>query len=343
MSCLRSTARWIAFASVLFALSPQLHAQNYHVVSRWTIGGEGGWDYLHMDAPAHRLYIAHGSQVDVVNTETGKRVGAVTGLKGTHGVVLDPDGRTGYISDGGANAIVVFDRHSLAVLGSIPAGSNPDGIVYEPTTKTVWAFNGRSSSATVADGKTRKVVATITLPGRPEFPVADGKGHVFANIEDKSEIAEMDARTHAVLAVWPLAPGESPSGLAIDAAGDRLFSVCHNGKMVVMDSRNGKVLATPSIGTGPDAARYDAKHKLAFSSNGGDGTLTIVDAGKPGYPVLQTVTTEKGARTMALDSVTGRIYLATAKFGPPPTGAAAGQRWRRSIVPGSFTILVVGR
>lgn len=331
----------MAFTAVfLFAMCSQARAQTYHVVHRWTIGGDGGWDYLTLDHSAHRLYIARNSSVEVVDTRSGKLVGSVTGLKGTHGVVLDPDGKTGYVTDGGANAIVVFDRESLKVLASIPAGTGPDGDTYEPVTKTVWAFNGRSQNVTVADGQTRKVVATIALPGRPEFPVADGRGNVFDNIESKNEIAKMSARTHSVTAVWPLTGCDSPSGLAIDRAGHRLFSVCDNGKMVVMDSNDGKILGTVSIGEGPDSTRYDARHKLAFSPNGGSGTLTIIDASKPDYPVVQTVTTEKGARTMARDQSTGDVYLATAKFGPTTPGQP---RWRRTILPGTFTVLVVSR
>lgn len=337
---MKCALRLAMFGALMAALCFQAKAQSYHIVNRWTIGGEGGWDYLHMDSQAHRLYIAHGPKVDVVDTETGKLVGSVTGLQGTHGIVLDPDGKTGYISDGRGNAIVVFDRASLAVLARIPAGTNPDGITYEPVTKTVWAFNGRSQSVTVADGAARKVVATIALPGKPEFPVADGRGNVFDNIESKNEIVRLSARKHSVTAVWPLTGCDSPSGLAIDREGHKLFSVCDNGKMVVMDSRNGKILGAAPIGDGPDADRYDARHKLAFSSNGGSGTLTIVNADKKGYPVAQTVTTEKGARTMALDKATGNIYVVTAKFGPSAPGAP---HWRRPILPGSFTVIEVAR
>jgi DNA-binding beta-propeller fold protein YncE len=227
-------------------------------------------------------------------------------------------------------------------VASIPAGTNPDGIVFEPKTKTVWAFNGRSSNATVIDTAERKAVATIALSGKPEFPVADGAGTVFANIESKNEIVRFDAVAKSITATWPVANCDSPSGLAIDTAGRRLFAVCDGGKMAVVDANTGKTVANPAIWQGPDAARYDAKHKLAFSSNGG-GTLTIVDAGKPNYPVLENLDTQKGARTMTLDWVTGRIYLATAEFGERPAPTAANPRPRPAIVPGSFTILVVGQ
>jgi YVTN family beta-propeller protein len=341
----RAAARLVfaaSFAGVLLTPSTAVAQQPYHILTKWTIGGEGGWDYLTSDPKAHRLYVTHGPRVEVLDTDSGKIVGSITGLKGTHGVALDDSGKYGYISDGGANVVVVFDRSSLATVASIPAGSNPDGIVFEPVTKTVWAFNGRSSNATVIDTEQRKAVATIPLSGKPEFPVADGKGVVFANIESKNEIVRLDAASKKITATWPLANCESPSGLAIDPHGRRLFAVCDGGKMAVVDADSGKTLANPAIGDGPDAARYDAMRKLAFSSNGG-GTLTIIDAGKKSYPILQNLTTQQGARTMTLDSATGRIYLATALFGERPAPTAASPHPRPAIVPGSFTVLVVGR
>jgi YVTN family beta-propeller protein len=330
-------------ASILLAPSAALAQKPYSVLTRWTVGGEGGWDYLTSDPKAHRLYVTHGPRVEVLDTDSGKVVGSITGLKGTHGVALDDSGKFGYVSDGGANVVVVFDRATLATVASIPAGTNPDGIAFEPVTKTVWAFNGRSSNATVIDTGQQKVVATIPLDGKPEFPVADGKGTVFANIESKNEIVRFDAAARKITATWPLANCESPSGLAIDPAGRRLFAVCDGGKMAVVDANSGKTLANPSIGDGPDAARYDSASKLAFSSNGESGTLTIIDASKDNYSVLQNLATQRGARTMTLDSATGRIYLATAKFGERPAPTAQNPRPRPAVVPGSFTILVVGQ
>jgi YVTN family beta-propeller protein len=321
-----------------------LQAQShYHVVDRWKIGGEGGWDYLLADGPAHRLYVTHNSRVEVLDTQTGKPVGAITGMKSTHGVALDTDGKTGYISDGAGNSVVVFDRGTLQTLATIPAGTNPDGIVFEPSTHTVWAFNGRSRNVSVIDAVGRKVIATIPLPGKPEFPAVDGKGAIFVNIEDKNEIVSLDARTKTSVAEWPLAGCESPSGLAFDVAGHRLFSVCDGNKMAVTDSTSGKVLSTPKIGDSPDAAGFDATHKLAFSSNGGDGTLSIVDTSGNQYPTAQTLKTAKGARTMSFDPITGRIYLVTAEFGPAPAPTAAAPRSRPSVLLGSFTVLVVER
>jgi len=314
----------------------------YSVIAKWTIGGEGGWDYLAVDPAAPHLFITHGTRVEVVDTGSGAVIGSITGLKGTHGVVFDGENKYGYISDGRANEVVVFDRKTFAKVGSIPAGTNPDGMVFDKQSKTVWAFNGRSSDATVIDAATQKVVATIPLPGKPEFPVSDEAGYVYVNIEDKGEIVKLDVAEKRVVATWPLAGLESPTGQAIDLAGHRLFSVCDGKKMAVTDAITGKRLATPEIGDGPDAAGYDAKNHLAFSSNG-DGTLTIVDAGKPGYPVLQTVATEPRARTMAFDAANGRVYLVTAKFGPAPAATADNPRLRPAVLPGTFTVLVVGR
>lgn len=331
-----------SFFCALLAPAVASAQKPYRVQTRWTIGGEGGWDYLTADPTAQRIYITHGTRVEVVSTASGKVIGSIDGLQGIHGVALDHAGKFGYISDGRAGMVVVFDRTSLQKLASIPVGTNPDGIVFEPVTKTVWAFNGRSSNVSVIDTATRKVVATIALPGKPEFPVADGTGVVFDNIESKNSIVRLDAKTKTLTATWPLTNCESPSGLAIDTAGRRLFSVCDGKTMAVTDANTGKTLANPAIGDGPDAAGFDPAHKLAFSSNG-DGTLTVVDAGKAGYPVAQTVTTQKGARTMSFDSGTGRVYLVTAEFGPKPAATAANPRPRPAAVPGSFTVLVVGR
>jgi len=327
----------IAVAATL----PALAQKPYSVEDRWKVGGEGGWDYLLADSSVQRLYITHGGRVEVLDAATGKSIGAITGLKGTHGVALDDSGRYGYISDGGANAVVVFDRKSLQTVTSISAGTNPDGIVFEPVTKTVWAFNGRSKDVTVIDTNTQKVIATVALPGKPEFPVADGKGFVFDNIEDKNMIVRLDAKDPKVTATWSVSPCESPSGLAIDRAGRRLFAVCDEKKMAVVNADTGKVIATPAIGDGPDAAGYDSKSNLAFSSNG-EGSVTIVDASNGSYKVKQTLATQQGARTMTLDPVTGKIYVVTAQFGPRPAATASNPRPRPAIVPGSFTVIVAG-
>lgn len=330
-------------ATVLFAVGAgfTFAQQNYKIVDHWKIGGTGGWDYLLADSAAHLLYVTHGPRVEVIDTTTGKSVGAITGMKGTHGVALDPDGRFGYISDGQGNNVVVFDRKSFATLATVPTGTNPDGIAYEPSTKTVWAFNGRSNDVTVIDTNSRKAVATIKLPGKPEFPQVDGKGNIFVNIEDRNSIVRLSAANKAATATWKLSTCESPSGMALDRAHHRIFSVCDGKKMAVVDTENGKELASPTIGDGPDAAGYSAKYELAFSSNG-DGTLTVVDAAH-GYSPLPAITTEKGARTMSYDANTDRVYLVTAQFGPRPAATPESPKPRPAIVPDSFTVLVVGR
>lgn len=335
----------ILFSS-FFALPGALAAQQpnhnpYQVINKWKIGGEGGWDYLIADPPTHRLYLAHGPRVDVVDTKSGNLVGSITGLHGTHGIALDDHGKFGYISDGAGNAVVVFDRATLATVASIPAGTNPDGIVFEPATQTVWAFNGRSRNVTVIDAATRQVAATIDLPGKPEFPAVDGQGTVYDNIEDKSQIVRFDARSKTITATWP-AGCDSPSGLAFDVAGHRLFPVCDGKKMSVIDSRDGKLLASPAIGDGPDAAGWSPQHHLAFASSG-DGILSVIDASDPGYPTTESLPTQRGARTMAYDPATDRVYVVTAEFGPRPDPTPQNPHPRPSIVPGTFTILVIGR
>jgi len=337
-------ARILAAVVALAAASALLPAQQpYKIVDQWKIGGDGGWDYLTADPSAHRLYITRGPQVLVIDTATGKQIGAITGMHGTHGVALDTAGRFGYISDGGGNAVVVFDRATLATVATIPTGGQgPDGIVFEPVTQTVWAFEGHSKDAAVIDAATQKVLALIPLPGKPEFPAVDGKGLVFDNIEDKNEIVRLDARTRTLTATWPVTGCESPGGLAMDAAGERLFPACDGKKMAVVDANTGKVLFTPSIGDGPDAAGWDAAHKLAFASCG-EGVLSIIDASQPGYPTIETLPTQRGARTMAYDFAADRIYTVTAEFGPRPAATPENPRPRPSIVPGSFTVIVIGR
>jgi YVTN family beta-propeller protein len=363
MSNLRFRFLSVAFLAAalicgLLAAPPFLAAQKpYHIVDRWKVGGDGWWDALTADPQAHRLYLTHGVRVDVVDTQTGKSgvpddgsmslgwklAGSITGLHGTHGVALDDAGKFGYISDGGGNAVVVFDRATLATVATIPAGANPDAIVFEPATQTVWAFNGRSKDATVIDAATRKVVATIPLPGKPEFAAVDGKGTIFDNIEDKNEIVRIDARGKKITGEWLLAGCESPSGLALDVAGGRLFSACDGKKMAVTDAKTGKSLATAAVGEGPDGAAWDAAHGLVFSPNGGSETLTVIDASAPGYPAIEELATQRGARTIDYDPIADRIYLVTAESGPRPAPTADNSHPRPAIVPGSFVVVVIGR
>jgi YVTN family beta-propeller protein len=313
----------------------------YKVIDHWKIGGTGGWDYLLADPLAHVLYVTHGPKVEVIDTVTGKVKTEITGMKGTHGIALDTEGHYGYISDGGGNDVLVFERRDFKTITTIPAGMNPDGIVFEPVTKTVWAFNGRSKDATVIDAATAKVVATIPLGGKPEFPTVDGKGNVYDNIETANSIVKLDAAKKAVVATWKLTGCDSPSGMAIDVQQKHLFSVCDGNAMAVVDYSTGKQIATAKIGEGPDAAAFSEQYKLAFSSNGG-GTLTVVDAAK-GFTPIETLPTQKGARTMAYDLSMDRIYLVSAEFGPAPAATAAMPHPRPVPLPDSFAVIVVGR
>ena len=341
----------LSFARLLFAAAllcsliaiarPAAAAGPYRILDKWKLPDSGGWDYLLVDSPAHRIYITRGDHVDVLDSTSGKQVGTISGLHGTHGIALDAAGKVGWISDGGGNAVLAFDRSTLAAIATIPVGTNPDGIIFEPATQTVWAFNGRSKNVTVIDAATEKVAATIDLPGKPEFPQVDGKGTVYDNIEDKNEVVRLDAQAKKLTAEWP-AGCDSPSGLALDAAGHRLFTVCDGKKMGVLDTNNGKLLATPAIGDGPDAAGWSAKHKLAFASSG-DGVLSVVDASTPEYTTIQSLETQRGARTMSYDAATDRVYLVTADFGPRPAATAENPRPRPPMIPGSFTVIVVGR
>jgi len=344
----RSASRTFAhtfFAAVLLcalaAVTPARAQGPYKVLDQWKLTDNGWWDYLLVDSSAHRVYITRGDHVDAVDATNGKLLGTISGLHGTHGVALNPDGKVGYISDGGGNAVVVFDRSNFSTIATIPAGTNPDCIIYEPATNTVWAFNGRSHDITVIDAASQKVVATIPVPGKPEFAVSDGKGNVYNNIEDKSEVLKIDAREHKVTATWP-AGCDSPSGLAMDIAGNRLFPVCDGKKMSVIDATSGKVLANPEIGDGPDAAAWSVNQKLAFASCG-EGVLSVVDASTSAYKTIQTLPTKRGARTMAYDPATDRIYLVTAEFGPRPAPTAENPRPRPSMIPGSFEVIVAGR
>ncbi|MGO9437862.1 MAG: YncE family protein [Terracidiphilus sp.] len=316
--------------------------QPYHVVERWKLADAGWWDYLTVDGTGHRLYVTRGDHVDVLDTQTGKQVGTIGGLHAIHGVTLDTAGKFGYISDGGGNAVVAFDRTTLATVATIPAGTGPDSILFEPATQTVWAFNGRSKSATVIDATTQKVVATIPLPGRPEAPAVDGAGIVYDNLEDKNEIVRLDAHAKKLTAEWQLAGCDGPSGLAMDSDGHRLFPVCDGKKMAIVDANTGKTIGTAAIGNGPDAVGWSTEHKLVFASCG-EGVLSVIDATAPDYKTIETLPTQQGARTMAYDPVTDRVYLVTAEFGPRPAATPENPRPRPPMIPGTFTVIVVGR
>jgi DNA-binding beta-propeller fold protein YncE len=327
---------------VVIGLSVAVNAQSYKLTNRISIPGDTGWDYLFADSANRQLYVSHGGDVEIVDLDSQKPIGKITGMNRIHGITVADDLNRGFISDGGDNVVVIFDLKSHAVLQKVKAGTNPDGILFDPASKRVFAFNGRSENMTAIDAASGDVAGTTDLGGKPEFPVSDGKGKIYANIEDKNEIVQINPTTLKVENRWSLAPCEGPSGLAIDASSRRLFSVCGNQKMMVMDADSGKIVATVPIGNGPDATRFDAEKKLVFSPNGRDGTLTVIKQDSPDkYSVLETVPTEKSARTMALDTKTHNLFFSSAQFGPAPAPTADNPRGRPSIVPGSFHVLVV--
>jgi YVTN family beta-propeller protein len=317
-------------------------AASYGVVARYALGGSGGWDYLSVDEKRHRLYVSRGDHVQVVDTVSGQLVGDLAGTAGVHGIAIAADLGLGFTSNGRAGSVTVFDLDTLGVVDTVTVtGTNPDAIVYEPFSKRVLTFNGSSANVTAIDAKTRKVVATLAVSGKPEFAVSDEKGRVFVNIEDKNTLAVIDMASFAVAKELPLGGCESPTGLAIDRRRNRLFSVCQNRKMIVVDAASGKVVQELAIGAGVDGAEFDAGLGLAFSSNG-EGTLNVVkgdDAGR--FSVAETVATQKGARTIALDSTTHRLYLPTASFGPAPAANSTQPNPRAPMVAGSFVILVL--
>ena len=316
----------------------------FRLENTWKLGGAGSWDYMAVDPSAHILYIARLNRIMLVDSQSGKLVTEITGLSHAHGIAFDDVGKVGYISDGGAGNVLVFDRATYKVLTTIPAGKNPDSVLFEPTQRRVFAFNGGSRDATVIDAASNSVITTLPLPGKPEFSVTDRAGNVFVNIEESSVVLRLDAANLKTTALWPLAPGESPSGLAIDTAGHRLFSVCDNNKMVILDSRSGEVIASPSIGEGADAVAFDAANQLAFSSNGESGTLSVISAMAPtGYHPVQTVSTKIGARTMAVDPASGTVYTVSAALGPKPPASPSNPKRRPAILPDSFVVLVYSR
>jgi DNA-binding beta-propeller fold protein YncE len=327
----------LGFIGPLLATVLLAAATGYHLTGEIKIGGEGGWDYLTVDSAAKRLYVSHATHVVVVDMATAKVVGDIPDTPGVHGIAIAPELNRGFISNGRGNNVTIFDLKTLKPTGQVLTGENPDSIRYDAVSGRVFAFNGRSKNATAIDAKSGKVAATIALPGKPEFSVADGKGKVYVNIEDTNEIVEIDAGKAAVNKKYSLDPCDGPSGLAIDVKNRRLFSVCSNRLMAISDPDAGKVMATPPIGVGPDGAAFDPGTGYAFSSNG-DGTLTVVQQTGGKWDAVENIATERGARTIAIDETTHTLYLPTAKSA---TASPAGSR--PTFVPETFKVLVVGK
>jgi DNA-binding beta-propeller fold protein YncE len=330
---------------VCFSLAPAQQAKpaGYHFLKKIVIGGEGGWDYLVLDVQTRLMYVTHGAQVEVVNVDTGAKLEPITGLKGVHGVAFAPDKGRGYISNGRGNSVTVFDLKTNKVLLEIPiTEQNPDAILYDKFSDRVFTFNGRTANATAIDAETNKPVGTVDIGGKPEFAQTDGRGMIFVNNEDKSEVVAFDAKSLEVKKRWSIAPGEGPSGMAIDLKNKRLFSVCDK-ILAVSDYENGKLVTTVPIGGGPDAVRYDPATGLVFASCG-EGVLTVVkQESADTYSVLESVPTAPRARTMELDPKTHNVFVVTAEFGPTPAPTPEQPRPRPPVVPGTFQLLVYGK
>lgn len=316
----------------------------YHVVNKINIPGNGGWDYISVDEPTSTLFVSHGNEMDVIDlNDNNKLIAIVKDLKGMHGITFVKDLDMGYISNGRDSSVTVIDLETYEFVKKIKVtGLNPDAILYDPFSQKVFTFNGGSSDATVIDVNSLKVVETIKLPGKPEFTVTDRKGNVYVNIENKNSIAVIVVKTLKVEKIWSIAPGESPSGLAIDRKNHRLFSVCDNKLMVVVNYETGKVISTLKIGEGVDGVAYDPKLKRIFVSNG-EGTMTVIQQkDADSYTVLENFPTQKGARTIAVNSKTHKIYLPTAEYKPAPKPTAKNPKPRATIKAESFTVLEVG-
>jgi DNA-binding beta-propeller fold protein YncE len=320
----------------------QVAKSGYKIANRFHLEGDGGWDYLTVDEATSRLYISHGSIVQVFDLNEKKVAGSIPDTKGVHGIALARDLKKGFISNGKDTSVTVFDLETLLVITKIKVtGNNPDAILYDPFSHKVFTFNGRSSNSTVIDAISNVVIGTIKLPGKPEFSVTDGNGKVYVNIEDRSQLCLINPATLTVQKTWSVAPGEEPSGLAIDIAGHRLFTVCGNKLMIVLDADNGKVVSKLGIGDNVDGVSFDPVLKRIYSSNG-EGTMTIVQQeNKNSYKVVETITTQRGARTITLNSRTHRLYLPAAEFEAAPAATTENPHPRPSVKPNTFTILEI--
>ncbi len=308
--------------------------EGYKLVNKIHLEGDDKWDYLYSDEMAGLLYVSHGNMVQVVDQVKGVEVGKIAGLNGVHGIAIDKALNKGFITGGKDSSVTIFDTKSLKVITKIKVtGKGPDAILFDPFSKNVFAFNGKSNNATVINAETNAIVATIPFTGNPEFPQSDGKGKVYVNLEDKSSIAVINTTTNMVESVWPVAPGEEPTGLALDNETHRLFSVCKNKLMIIVDAENGKVITTLPTGSKTDGAAFDPTLKCAYSSNG-EGTVTVVkEVNKDSFSVLENIVTQKGAKTITVNKLTHHIFLPTAEF-EAPSGSE-----KPKLVPGSFVIL----
>ena len=329
---LRAVLCAAVFAAGVIVVPAALTAQQpYHVIAQWNIGGDGIWDGLIADSAAHRLYISRQTHIDVVDTTTGKRIGALGGLKGSFAIALDTARKFGFITDDSGHAIVVFDRASLATVTTIPVeGHYPENIFFEPTTQTAWAFDARSHSALVVDAATQKLIDTVALPGKPKSAVSDGEGTIYDNLEDKNEVIRIDARTRKVTAEWP-AGCDAPNAIVMDVPSHRLFTTCRDGKTSILDCETGKLLTTLNIGGGPSGIGWSDKYHLILTAGTG-GSLAVIDGSAAGFPAIENLPMPDGARNMTYDAGNDRVYAVTGKTigfsggGGPPPARAPGQQ-----------------
>jgi DNA-binding beta-propeller fold protein YncE len=335
----------LVISALALSASATAQAQSphqYHVVKSLKVGGEGGWDYLTADSEGRRLYVSRGSHVMVFDMDLDSLIADIPNTPGVHGVALARRLNRGFTSNGRDSSVTAFDLQTLKPVRTIRiSGRNPDAIVYDSVSNRVFTFNGASANASVIDASTLQQVGSISLGGKPEMGQPDGTGMLYVNIEDKGEVVALDTRAMAVKARYPLAPCEEPTGMARDKARGRLIIGCGNSTMAVMDERTGKLVTTLAVGAGVDAAGFDPANQLAFTSNG-EGTLSVVREEANGtFTKVATVPTQRGARTMALDPRTHKIYMSTAEYGPAPAPTADRPRPRPPVIPGSFTLLVL--
>ncbi len=312
----------------------------YKLVNKFSIEGDGGWDYLVSDDQKSRLFVSHGSVTQIVNSKTGLLIGTIQDTKGVHGIALAQEENKVFISCGKDSSVTVANLETLAFIAKIKVtGANPDAILYDKFSHKVFVFNGRTSNSTVIDAKTNEVIATIPLMGKPEFSVSDENGKVYVNIEDKSLISVINSTTLKVENNWSVSPGEEPSGLAINNVTHHLFSVCDNKKMIIIDALNGKIISTLKIGERVDGCTFDPILNRAYSSNG-EGTVTVIQEENGNkFSIVETIATQKGARTICLDKKTHHIYLPTAEYGETPPASSENPHPRATIKPNTFTIL----
>ena len=332
---------WFLFLSVFSALL-FAEAPGYHIIKTVKLGGEGGWDYLTADSAARRLYISRGSHVMVVGMDNYEVIADLQDMQGVHGVALAKELNRGFTSNGKTNDVSIFDLKTFMMLGRVKAGENPDAILYDTVSKKVFAFNGKSNDVTAFDAATGEVRGTIKVGGKPEFPVADGAGKIYVNIEDTNEVAELDSNKLELTRRFLLKPGEEPTGMALDRRHGRVFSACHNKLLVALEADSGKFLGTIDIGAGVDGAAFDPETGFIFASNG-EGTLTVAKELVQGeFAALETVPTKKGARTMAIDEKTHNVFLVSADLEPAPAAKEGEKPQRPKPIPGSFVLIVMG-